>query len=812
MTDFDDTSFPPASSVPIRRPLLGVMVCFALGTAAGLRTDISAALALAMCVISLLVVGFFLRRSFSAFFLWIAIFFSGWANSALIIQPVSGRELQNLMRRPQENMRVVGIVSYDPVLRPGRREGEEIREFTLRLEAIQRETSWQKARGEVAVGWRTESGARAVRYGDRWMLSGLVTINDPDLARLNRPRYNLNVEPVSARFLSSGHGLSFISWCLRGRRASFDILGRGLEQFPMQAGLLRALILGYRQELSADVYRSFSLTGTLHVVAISGMHVVILAVLFMAFLKGLGVSRQHWVLWLAPALVAYTAATGMSASAVRACVMAIVFWSAPFFSRKPDGPTALAMAALLILACVPTQLFDIGFLLSFVAVAGLMTLYPLGMRPIRERLSADPWAVQTIPTWKRWMRMGGLEVASLVIASTAAWLVTTPLSAYTFNVVSPVGLLGNLLVIPLSSLVLLTGVLSLVTGCLSTFLAELFNHANRVFISLMFTWVNWTVDIPGGHWFIRSPTGLWMAGWYAALIGIVITRGRLRKCVAAAAGLALAGSLCFATRETRMVVDILDVGEGSAALVDVPGSKDLLIDAGPRFCARNISKHLRKQGVDRLEALVRTHGDTEHMGGASEILKTIPVSELWCAPFTGSSGLYRELIREARNQGVRIRRLEQGTRGFLGGVELEVLHPSGRVIRRRADDSSLVLRIADGPAAVLFMGGADGAVESRVLQQPVDPACDILVVGNHGAADTCSDVFLAQANPLSSVISVGADNVDGHPDRAVLERLAQRGVEVWRTDESGSLRIVFGRSESSGGSYQISAISPRSTR
>lgn len=749
------------------------------------------------------------RRRVSAPVLWCAVFFSGWANAALTVLPVSGRELRNLMDRPQENIELVGVVSYDPVLRDGRHEGEEVRDFEFRAEAVRRAGAWQRTRAELAVRWRADRDTRAVRYGERWMLSGLVTLREPGLMDLSRPRYELAVEPATARFLSEGHGSAWVTWCLRGRRASFDILGRGLEGFPAHAGLLRALILGYRQELPDELYRSFSLTGTLHVVAISGMHVMILAVLFMTFLKALGISRQHWILWLAPALVAYTLATGMSASAVRACVMAIVFWSAPFFSRKPDGPSSLAAAALLIVAFDPPQLFDIGFLLSFVAVAGLMTLYPLWMRPVRAALAADPWSLQPAPFWKRWGRSRAFEAASLMIASAAAWLATTPLSAHSFNVVSPVALIGNLLVIPVSSLVLLTGVLSLVAGSVSPLLAEVFNHANRVFISAMLAWVDWTAGIPGGHSFVRSPSLLAMACWYGALAGMVVARGRIRKWIAVVAVLALAGSLCLAGRETGTTVDVLDVGQGNAVLVDVPGAGDVLVDAGPRFTARSVVLHMRKRGVDRLQALILTHGDADHAGGAPEVLQSIPVDELWCTPFSSSSRLYRDVLSEAAKRGVRIRRLERGDSGYLGGgAEWEVLHPSGDRAFRRADDGSLVLRVAHGASSVLLMGGGGGFVEAGILGGGGNPACDVLVVGNHGAADTCSESFLAAADPLSAVISVGADNAEGEPDRGVLARLGCRQMAVWRTDESGDLRIEFAP-EAGQGTCRIAPISLR---
>jgi competence protein ComEC len=801
------------SALLIHRPLLGVIVCFSLGTAAGLRTEFPVILVLGMAAVLFLFGATFLRRSVSTFFLWGAVFFTGWAHAALSVQAVSGRELRNLMSRPQENFGVVGIVSYEPLLRPGRWDGEEIREFVFRVEAVRREGSWQRSRGDIAARWKTDRNVRAIRYGERWMLSGLVTVTKPAPMQFNRPRYTLNVEPAEARYLSGGHGASLISWCLRGRRACFDILGRGLENFPEQAGLLRALILGYRQELPDELYRSFSLTGTLHVVAISGMHVAVLALLFMAFLKALGFSRPYWVIFLAPALVLYTMATGMSASAVRACVMAIVFWSAPLFSRKPDGPSALAVAALLILAFVPTQLFDMGFLLSFIAVAGLMTLYPMWMRPVHAALAVDPWRIQPERFWKRWGRLWGMETASLVVASTAAWLVTTPLSAGAFNVVSPVGLIGNLLVIPLSSLVLLTGVLSLVAGSLSVFLAEIFNHANCVFISILIAWVNWTAGIPGGHVFIPSPSALWVAGWYGALIVLLVTYGTLRRAIVVIAVATLAVGVCRGVRDDTVRVDILDVGRGNATLIDVPGSGDVLLDAGPRFSGRNVVRYLRKRGVGQLESLILTHGDADHIGGAFEILKNVPVSELWCAPFVRSSLLYRKLLGEAAKRTIRIRRLEQGDHGVLGGgVEWEVLSPSGNEVCGRADEGSLVIRIARGAAAVLFMGGADGAVEPAILRRPVDPAADILVVGNHGAAGVCSDPFLAAVDPSSAIISVGADNTEGQPDPGVLSRLAERGIEVWRTDESGHLRITFAPEAEQDPPCEVFAISPNSTQ
>lgn len=777
----------------LRRPLVGLAFGFVAGTACGLAMDVPASWLLASAVPLLPLALFPFRRLISVPAISLLVVLGGWINASLSVSSPSGRELSALMARPREYVPVAGIVIDDPAFEPGRREGEVIRTFTFQVEGLRRTEAWDSARGRVAVWWKTFEGARAPRYGDRWILTGLLGRDAGEEGPIGtRPGCTLRADGSSGVFVSAGHGSPLIAWCLRARRACFDLLGRGLEDYPEQAGLLRALLLGYRQELSDAMYKAFSTTGTLHVIAISGLHVAVMAMLMIAFLQGMGVSRPYWILYLAPALTVYTIATGMSPSAVRACVMAIVFWSAPLFGRRPDGPSAIALAAILILAFAPEQLADRGFQFSFAAVAGLMVFYPPWMRPVQARLAADPWRVQREPFWVRWARAGALEASSIVVGSMAALLATIPLTAYYFNLVSPVALLANLVAIPLSSLVLLSGVLSLVIGSWWGFAAEVFNHASRVFISWMLTWVDWMAEIPRSYLFVKSPALEWVVFWYAALVFWMASRGLARKAVAAAVAAVLMVGIGTSARPGRVAVDILDVGQGNAALVNVPGGNDLLVDAGPRFMGRRVVQYLRRQGVDGLQALVLTHGDADHVGGALEVLRSFPVRELWCAPFVSQSRLCLEILDEAGARGVRVRRLTARDRGSLaGGVEWEVLHPSGDGFSRRADDVSLVVRIGRGATSVLFMGGAGEPVERAILDRPVDVSATVLVVGNHGAAGTCSREWLESAAPECAVISVGADNDEGHPDRCVLQRLAGRGIAVRRTDAEGAVRIVF---------------------
>lgn len=805
----------PSRVPPIRRPLVGLAICFVLGTAAGLLSRIAvpwlfaAATALAATVLAL-----FRRRIASAALFPLAVAI-GWIHAALAVDGPSCRELGARMSRPREFVSVTGVVVDEPDVEPGWKEGDAVQSFVLRVEGVRRTEGWERARGSAVVRWTTDADARPAAYGERWILSGVLGRRSPGEGRVAcRPAYELRAERAAGTFVSAGHGSAFVAWCLRARRACFELLGRGLEDYPEQAGLLRALLLGCRQEMPDEVYRDFSVTGTLHVIAISGLHVAVMAMLVVAFLKGLGISRPHWILYLAPALVVYTVATGMSASAVRACAMAVVFWASPLFGRRPDGPTALALAAILILAFAPDQLGDLGFQFSFAALAGLMIFYPPWMRPVQAALAPDPWRVQPERLPVRTARAAAREAASVGVGSVAALLATAPLTAYYFNLVSPVALLGNLVAIPLSFVILLTGVLSLAVGSWWGAAAEVFNHANRVFISAMLHWVDGMAAVPCGHGFVPSPPLDWIVFWYAVLALGMSSRGLARRMVVAAAALVAAVGLGTSARGSAMTVDFLDVGQGDAAFVNVPGSGDLLVDAGPRRVARAVVRHLRRQGVDRLEALVLTHGDADHAGGAIEVLRALPVREVWCPPFVSQSRVCLAALQEAGCRGIRVRRLARGDCGSLGGgVEWEVLHPGGGEPSRRSGDVSLVLRMGGGPGSVLFMGGAGESVERALLRQPLDVGATVLAAGDHGAVGTCTPPWLAAVAPEQAVISVGAGNDEGCPDNGVLRRLAARGVPAWRTDEQGSARVNFRASPGPDGRpFEIAPIRPRPAR
>jgi competence protein ComEC len=776
----------------MRRPMIGVALAVLVGTGVGLSFPfLRGEYLLGFLVLLLLPLLFFLSRSFSSGLIWGLILVASCLNASLSTWSPSERDLARLMRRPAEHVSVVGTVSDDPQFQPGRDDRTTVCRFPLRVEGILRTKEWQKVSGTVMIRMVMARHEKMPTYGDRWHVQGVL--KQQSGLRENSPGlyYRMEVSTSTAAFLSAGHGPAWMSWCFQRRQDCREILGRGLEFFPEQAGLLSALLLGYRQDLPMDQYRDFSVTGTMHIFAISGTHVGVLAVFIILLLKSLGIPRPRWILYLAPLLVIFTVATGMASSAVRACIMAVVFWSAGLFERKPEALSALAFSAVLILAAAPAQLFDPGFILSFTAVAGLILLYPVLARPMKEWTEPDPWQLEQERYWMIRFRLSARELFSLAAASWAAWLATTPLTALYFNLFSPIALLANIVVIPAAGLIMLTGCLALIVGGVSLLGAEIFNHANRVFISILLWLIDRVAAVPGGHLFTPSPPGWVMAGWYVSLgLGVMLTsRYRWSLPVAAAGCLALAGFWGF-NSDRNAFIDILDVGQGNAALVKVPGRRGMLIDTGSKFNAEHVLRHLRRQGVSRLDALVLSHADREHIGGALKIMTTLPVKEIWCSPFEGRSTIYRQILQEARRRDIRIRRMIRGRTGRLaGGVEWEILDPPDLPFARVADDACLVLRVAREATSVLIMGDAGRAAELRMKRAPLEPSALVLVVGSHGASDATLDDWLEAVSPTLAVISVGSENLLGQPDKEVLETLTRRGIAIYRTDELGSLRI-----------------------
>ena len=368
------------------------------------------------------------------------------------------------------------------------------------------------------------------------------------------------------------------------------------------------------------------------------------------------------------------------------------------------------------------------------------------------------------------------------------------MTAYFFNLFSPVGLLMNLVVIPTAFAILLTGVMSLAVSPWSVVGSEIFNHAAQVMAGGLSWAIQWAADVPGGHWFVRTPPGAGLAVWYAGMV-VASIMGRSRR-GAMVAGLLLLGALAAgwsAHEANRCRVSVLDVGEGNAVLVQARRDR-ILVDAGSLPEAEETLRELRREGVNRLDALVLTHSDAQHIGAASWLMGQLPVAELWLPQALWPSPLMREIETAAQAAGMPMRKIAAGDSGhWPGSLYWEVLWPPAAAEMKRADDVSLALRVARYGSSVLLAGDLGGEQEAELARTGKESlAAAVLVAGRHGDAGATSEAWLDAVRPRDAILSAGAHAEGRHPDRETLERVSGRNIRIWRTDLQGTVRIDLG--------------------
>ena len=536
--------------MPVRRPAFIGAAGFVVGTLGGIHWGDPYRGAWAALAI-LLPLALLLRPPRPR--LWLrcgACLFLGWA---LATRP--GDRLRASQARleaaagTEARLTVRGEVAGMPRQTPASR-GETCHRFTLtRLELV--EKGGRRAplpRSALAVHWygpAVPDDRRPVpRTGERWQMTGQVRFSRRARFAAGEPGRATSIRHLlvtrsraSAREPVPATG--WRAWLEARRRTAAARLAAGIETHSDETRLIQGMMLGYRSAMPRALTRAFRRSGTLHIFAISGLHVVVIAALLTFAVARLGVPRPYWILPLAPVLVFYIVATGAQPSAMRAGLMAVLYLLAPLLGRRPDTLTTLAASAVLLLLANPLQILDLGFILSYLMVLGLIILAgPVG-RLTRRALRVDRLAERVGlvnqqggdlagPAWRRHLRQAGLGlaegVAGLLGVSIAAWLISMPLTAYAFGYFSSYSLLANLLVVPLSSLVMLTASLSLLVSSVAAPLGSLCNQCSWLGTALMKEAAVTVSGWPRATFACRLPFGavllwfglLWTLAWREA--------------------------------------------------------------------------------------------------------------------------------------------------------------------------------------------------------------------------------------------------------------------------------------------------------
>jgi competence protein ComEC len=573
----------------------------------------------------------------------------------------------------------------------------------------------------------------------------------------------------------------WLSWSAL-RRASRARAERIAGDDPAVRGLVLAMLLGDRGALDDATTERLRAAGLAHLLAISGLHVAVLAAALVALVRRCGApGRMPWAALLV--LTAFPALVGASPPVLRAVASSLAALVGRRLGREGNGLNTLALCAAGLALWRPVWVWLPSFQLSVLATAGIL----VGARPLAVLLP-----------------LPGILARPLAL-SLAAYLATAPVAALAFGYVAPAGILFNLVAVPLcaaitgSGYLTLLGVDSLLPGepC-----AALCRQAARALLA-----VGGVTDLLrlGAHATPPPPGWSWLPYYLAALGSLPSQRPRVGRRIAAAGFVALCLSLHVGTpppapRNAR--VHVLDVGQGQAVLIEAPGGETMLVDAGgatgPSAArgydpgARIVLPALRRAGVRRLAVLALTHGDADHAAGADVLLRRIEVGELWLGVGWAADPRLAELAVRAVRRGVAVRGVSRGQRVAVGRLELEVLSPARSFVRAEANDRSIVLRLVvrgAGGARLLLPGDVESRGEAELLLRPSRLRAEALLLAHHGGRTSNGAALLDAVRPRWALVSCGRENRFGHPHREVLDRLRARRIPLRRTDREGRLTL-----------------------
>ncbi len=620
----------------------------------------------------------------------------------------------------------------------------------------------------------------------------------------------------AVQFLESGRAHAWWAIWNQFDRWRGSIRLAALRTLPQPAlGLYVGIIIGDRGYLDPDLRDQFMVTGTVHLLSISGSHLGLVALLIFAAVR--------WVMLLLPAdwllalsrritptrlaavctlipVAGYACLAGAELATIRSLLMVTVGLSAIWLGQERRLFHALSAAAVGILLHDPQALFDISFQLSFlsvIAIAGWLS-WPTTVE--LEELPNEPSFLRTCARWGR----------DSVVMSGVVTVVTLPLVAYYFNQLPWLGLFTNIVAVPVMGILLVpiglaSGIWQIAVGGTMLPMASLIQWLLEHFVAV----VRLVSMLPGGEWHVAAPSALTMLLFYGCLVLLWQRVGRAGFRLAAGAGVLLV--LLWWAWSPRMFLDgnhfrvtFLDVGQGDSAVVELPDGQVVLIDGGAAYERFDMGRgvvapFLWNRGIHAIDHVIGTHPQLDHVGGLAWVVRHFIVKRYWGSGETRGELFYRRLQQSLADRGLQ----EQVARErqeivSSGSCRMVVLNPpaeeqldvpllDSHVSGHALNNRSVVTRLICGTHTMLFAADVERDGLLRMTGSTSQGPIEVLKVPHHGAVSSLDRDWLASLHPQYAVFSAGRHNPYRHPAAAVLDAYGSEGITVLRTDRDGGV-------------------------
>lgn len=554
-----------------------------------------------------------------------------------------------------------------------------------------------------------------------------------------------------------------------------------------KAGIYQAMLLGEKSGLDEDVKMRYQMAGMIHILAISGLHISVLGMGLFSLLKKLSLGNVPAGLISLCVILQYGMLTGSSVSAMRAVSMFVLAIGARILGRSYDLLTALAVSAILLLLDTPAYLYSSSFLLSFGAVAGLGSMAPALNRLIE---SENPW-VKTL------------------ISSLAVQLMTLPVVLRIYGEVSILGIALNLIVLPTVSVVLVCGLCCSLVGVFSIFAAGLVLFPGNLLLVIYEKLCILAGEFPFCTWIGGAPE-IWKCGVYYVVLaggirGILILHGKWEndgmkiRQKGMLLSVVLISILFLGFRQRNYLsVTCLDIGQGDAIVIQIPGGKNIMVDGGSsskkNTAAGQLLPYLKNQGISVIDAILLSHTDIDHISGVQELmdlkekhLTTLRIKYLLLPDWKNPEPVYDELEAKAKRCGISVLKLQQGQKLQFGDATMKILSPEPGTEGTNPNEEGLVMELCYGKFHGLFTGDIGEETEKKLLPRLDD--VDFLKVGHHGSRYSSCQEFLDRIQPEAAVISCSESNTYGHPSPETIKRLEQNGIKTMYTMKSGAVTV-----------------------
>jgi competence protein ComEC len=592
-----------------------------------------------------------------------------------------------------------------------------------------------------------------------------------------------------------------------------------------QREIIGAMTLGSKHEIPLEVRDNFNKTGTSHILAISGLHIGMVAATSFFFFFLLFKLSERMMLRFNIIKLASTAAfmmvllyafiAGMGITVTRAAIMAFVFLIALLSGRQKDMYNTLALAGIIILIISPEAIFDVSFQFSFLSVLAIIF--------IARRFDEIP--LKNFPFLPLWSQKVIRYIYWTIIICAAATIGTLPLMMYYFNRVSLISILANMIVVPLlGTLTLAILMLFIVCAFFSAVLAGYFVKIASFFTQTAINIIDKLASVPYSSLNSFQPNLIEIVLFYLSIYLLIkwlderrrkktdtdfsIHRLRALKYTLLLVIIFFSADITYHSLKDRfsrdLKVTVIDVGQGNSTLVSLPGGYHMLVDGGgfaeSTFdCGKSVlSPFLHHQRINRIDTVVLSHPHPDHMMGLIYMMNNFNVRQLWKSVVPVDTAIFPQWGRAIRINDIKVSTLSNTSpETIINGVIIKILWPPDYSADKLQDlsfdeinDASLVLKITFGKISFLIPGDISAEVEKKLIKSGADLKSDVLVVPHHGSRLSSSPEFIKAVGCRYAIVSAGKFNIFRHPHPSVVQKYKDAGAVVLRTDMDGAITLT----------------------